>query len=85
MNDAKNACQKFLNSEISLFQLQQWGEWIHMMDFFNLIPNGDAPDNDESLVETITEIDMLDLEDTTNATKKVKEIIKNINDWLEKH
>lgn len=85
MDDARNACQKFLNNEISLFQLQQWGEWIHMMDFFDLIPNGDQPDNDETLIEIITQIDMLDLENITNAKTKVKEILKNINDWSRIH
>ena len=85
IEDAKNACEKFLNGEISLRQLQQWGEWIHMMDFFELIPDGEAPENDETLIDIITDIDMLDMTDDSKSIEKVKEILQTANKWLNKN
>lgn len=85
MYDAKHACELFLDDELTLFQLQQWGEWIHMMDFFDLIPDGEEPDNDESLINVLTDIDNLDLVEKDKAKHKVKDILNSINVWINNH
>lgn len=85
MEDARHACQMFLDNELTLNQLQQWGEWIHMMDFFDLIPNGEAPDYDESLINALTDIDNIDLVEKNNARDYVSNILSSVDDWLRKH
>ena len=85
MYDAKHACELFLDDELTLFQLQQWGEWIHMMDFFNLIPDGEEPEYDESLINVLTDIDNLDLVEKDKAKDKVKDILNSINIWINNH
>ncbi len=85
MEDARRACQMFLDNKLTLNQLQQWGEWIHMMDFFDLIPNGEAPDYDESLINALTDIDNIDLVEKNKARDYVSNILSSIDDWLRKH
>ncbi len=85
MEDARRACQMFLDNKLTLNQLQQWGEWIHMMDFFDLIPNGEAPDYDESLINALTDIDNIDLVEKNKARDYVSNIQSSIDDWLRKH
>lgn len=85
MEDARRACQMFLDNKLTLNQLQQWGEWIHMIDFFDLIPNGEAPDYDESLINALTDIDNIDLVEKNKARDYVSNILSSIDDWLRKH
>ena len=85
MYDAKKACEMFLANELTLVQFQQWGEWIHMMDFFDLIPDGEAPNNDESLINVLTDIDNIDLVENDKVQDKVKSILTFINDWISKN
>ncbi len=85
MEDARRACRMFLDNKLTLNQLQQWGEWIHMMDFFDLIPNGEAPDYDESLINALTDIDNIDLVEKNKARDYVSNIQSSIDDWLRKH
>ena len=75
LKDAKNACELYLNGKLSLFQLQQWGEWIVMMDFFEYIPD---PDEDEILVDVLSEIDSLDNIEGENPERIVKQILQKI-------
>ena len=85
MYDAKKACEMFLNNELTLFQFQQWGEWIHMMDFFDLVPDGELPTNDESLIDVITEIDNIELVEEDKIQEKVKSLLTFINNWIERN
>lgn len=85
MEDAKHACELFLNKQITLFQLQQWGEWIHMMDFFELDPDGEAPKYDEALINVISDIDMLDINSIYSSEVEVCSILDKINLWLKSH
>ena len=75
LKDAKNACELYLNGKLSLFQLQQWGEWIVMTDFFEYIPD---PDEDEILVDVLSEIDSLDNIEGENPERIVKQILQKI-------
>lgn len=85
MNDAKHACELYLNKQITLFQLQQWGEWIHMMDFFELDPNGEEPDNDETLINVISDIDALNVDNEKESMLDVNNVLKTIDFWLKSH
>ena len=85
MQDAKNACEKYLENAINLHQLQQWAEWIHIMDFFELSPDGNGPDYDESLIDVITDIDMLDITADKVAKNTVKSILEHIDNWIKMH
>lgn len=82
MHDAKKACEMFLNDELTFEQFQQWGEWIHMMDFFDLIPDGEEPNNDESLINVLTDIDNIDLVEKDKVKDKVKSMLAFIEDWI---
>ena len=56
-----------------------------MMDFFDLIPDGEEPENDESLINVLTDIDNLDLVEKDKAKDKVKYILNSINVWINNH
>ena len=76
VEDARHACELFLNGKISLFQLQQWGEWIITMDFFELIPD---PDEDEFLINIISELDSLDNIEDEEPKHIVEKLLQRIN------
>ena len=81
MQDVKHACEMFVSNELTLHQLQQWGEWIHMMDFFDLI----MPEDDETLIDVITELDCLDQLDIKESISKVDSLLDKINIWMSNH
>jgi len=85
MYDAKNACEMFLQHKLNINQFQQWGEWIHMMDFFELEPNGEAPDFDESLINIVSEIDNIDLTEESKIVNKVEFLLSQIESWIKHH
>ena len=85
MFDVKRVCEMFINHELSLFQFQQWGEWIHMMDFFDLNSNNESSREDETLINLITEIDNIDLVESEKVTDKVKEILSQANNYIKEN
>ena len=79
MQDAQHACKMFLEGSLTLFQLQQWGEWMTMMDFFEYIPN---PEEDEILVDILSEIDSLDNIEGEEPKSIVEKLLRKINSWI---
>lgn len=79
-DDVKHAIDLYLNKQISYNQLQQWGEWMYMSDCFQIAEKNN--DDDEELIDIISDIDSLDLVEN----EKDKEMcIKNLTNKLEKH
>ena len=70
LEDISRACKMFLNDELTLFQFQQWGEWLHLGDMFDYDVK-----NEDDIVELLSLIDNIDLVDKSNLNNYVNDIL----------
>lgn len=78
--DVKNACEQYLDGNLTLSQFQQWGEWIHLMDFFELGSDESSEKENALLIDLITDIDTIDLTEASKVKSKVMNMIRIIDD-----
>ena len=70
LEDINKACKMFLNNELTLFQFQQWGEWLHLGDMFDY-----DTENEDDIIELLSLIDTIDLVDKNSLTDYVNDIL----------